>query len=215
VQPIVDWALARLRERAPGIRDLETVHEHLDNHGAEAAAQALTAASVDVDFRLSLHGILARLLPELPDAVYAGSDGRPMYRVRPGLLVDARPVSTAEFERFLIQSGRDYPADWEHGADPARAARRVSLTDARAYADWARKRLPSDPEWEQAVAALGAEKLATGEVWEWTASPHPELGWVVRGGRWRDRPDQDPDPSHRSCEVGPASDLGFRLVVDG
>lgn len=66
VEPIVDWALAQLRERAPAIRDLETVHEHLDNRSAEAAAQALTAASVDVGFRLTLHRILARLLPELP-----------------------------------------------------------------------------------------------------------------------------------------------------
>lgn len=42
----------------------------------------------------------------------------------------------------------------------------------------------------------------------------PEGGHTVRGGRFRDRPELDPAPSHRSFETQPASDVGFRCVRD-
>jgi iron(II)-dependent oxidoreductase len=50
-------------------------------------------------------------------------------------------------------------------------ARHVSWEEAQAYCAWAKRRLPTEAEWECASA-----RLDHGQVWEWTASdflPYP------------------------------------------
>lgn len=137
---------------------------------------------------------------------YAGSDQRPMFRVG-SLLIDADCVSAEEFERFRISIGG--ASAGATGSDPVTA---VSYEDAVAYAQWAGKRLPTNDEWDLCVKALGADRLQTGRVWEWTSTPHQE-GYVVRGGRWRNKPELEPEPSNASFETDPAPDVGFRCVV--
>jgi formylglycine-generating enzyme required for sulfatase activity len=126
------------------------------------------------------------------------------------LLVDIRPVTAAEFQRFVLAMapGAIEPS---HVADTPRT--QVSFEQAAAYAAWAGKRLPTDDEWVNAVAALGPQRLATGQVWEWTATRTAE-GRFVRGGRWRNALARPPAPENRSFEIGPANDLGFRCVCD-
>jgi ergothioneine biosynthesis protein EgtB len=55
--------------------------------------------------------------------------------------------------------------------DPAAPVMHVSFFEAAAYAAWAKKRLPTEFEWE-----AGASDMKFGEVWEWTRSsydPYP------------------------------------------
>ncbi len=115
--------------------------------------------------------------------------------------IASRPVSNGEYAAFIADGGyrrpelwlsagwdcvntRDWqaPLYWEQkdgawqiftlgGLEPMRADKpvcHVSAYEAAAYAKWAGKRLPREAEWEVASAKLGA----TGEVWEWTASPY-------------------------------------------
>jgi hypothetical protein len=149
------------------------------------------------------------------DAVYPTADARPMYAAG-ALLIDARPVTMAEFERFLLMTRRPRPThlDSPSPANEEDACTFVSVEDAAAYARWAGKRIPTEEEWESAVMALGAGKLGVGEVWEWTITPHPDGGHVVRGGRWRDQASVPARLENRSFAVSPAADLGFRCVVD-
>lgn len=82
--------------------------------------------------------------------------------------LDATPVTNAEFARFL-QEGKYRPnrpenflKHWSHGKPPAGKEDHpvvyVDLDDARAYAAWAGKRLPTEEEWQ--YAAGGPKGLA-------------------------------------------------------
>lgn len=89
----------------------------------------------------------------------------------PSFFVDETEVSNAQFKRFLDES--DYQPRvrdnflklWPDGRMPAELADHpvvyVDLDDARAYAKWAGKRLPTEAEWH--LAAQGTD----GRAWPW------------------------------------------------
>ncbi len=99
----------------------------------------------------------------------------------PAFFMDKYPVTNAQYSEFLESSGyrpadranflKDW--DWSDAAHPRppngledHPAVWVDLDDARAYARWAGKRLPTEEEWQ--YAAGGAEKLRYpwGDNWE-------------------------------------------------
>lgn len=74
------------------------------------------------------------------------------------VLMDAREVSNAEYRQFCDKTAREYPRDPDftgmpnYFTDPAFAdfpVVNVSLEDARAYATWVGKRLPTVDEWKR------------------------------------------------------------------
>ncbi len=85
--------------------------------------------------------------------------------------MDKYPVTNAQFKKFI--DATDYESDdpvnflkhWKNGAYPDGLANYpivyVSLEDARAYAVWAGKRLPTEAEWQ--YAAQGSD----GRLWPW------------------------------------------------
>jgi iron(II)-dependent oxidoreductase len=125
--------------------------------------------------------------------------------------IDRAPVTNGDWISFIEDTGAEPPMYWEAGGedgwirtamgrsepvDPSLPVIHVSWHEADAFAKWAGKRLPTEPEWE--AAATGADRdhanldllsfdcapagaygdaasdcgavQMLGDVWEWTSS---------------------------------------------
>ncbi|HKW27722.1 MAG TPA: SUMF1/EgtB/PvdO family nonheme iron enzyme, partial [Verrucomicrobiae bacterium] len=94
----------------------------------------------------------------------------------PRFAMDETPVTNAQFAGFLT-AGRYRPRHpenflkhWPDGRPPSGREDHpvvyVDLEDARAYARWAGKRLPTEDEWQYAAQGLDGRKYPWGEHWE-------------------------------------------------
>lgn len=86
----------------------------------------------------------------------------------PAFYIDRYPVTNAEYQRFVQATHRSSfptPAGAEH-----KPAVNVSYHDAKAYAAWVGKRLPSEVEWSRAYAANPQFYAKNDQVQEWTTS---------------------------------------------
>lgn len=110
-----------------------------------AAMVAIPAGAIALGHPLNPPGVPAR--EELVE-----------YAVAP-YFIDRSPVTHGEYARYLAATGRAPPAGWIEDPSPELAARpvvNVTVDEARGYAEWAGKRLPTRAEWE--FAARGPER---------------------------------------------------------
>ncbi len=92
--------------------------------------------------------------------------------------IDAAEVTNAQFKQFLESSGyrpehaENFLKHWPNGKMPSELAEHpvvyADIDDARAYAKWAGKRLPTEPQWH--LAAQGTD----GRIWPWGNEFDPE-----------------------------------------
>lgn len=143
----------------------------------------------------------------------------------PAFRIDRGLVTNGEYARFAAANGGPDDAPVQH----------VSFDDAHAYARWAGKRLPTEPEWEKAVKTAGAElEHAQGAVWQWTSTffdgypgfhayPYREYSEaffgdeyrVLRGGSWVTDP-LVARPTFRNWDLPQRRQIfaGIRLAAD-
>jgi formylglycine-generating enzyme required for sulfatase activity len=93
----------------------------------------------------------------------------------PRYAIDLTPVTNAEYARFLAASGyrprhpENFLKHWNGGVPPTGKEDHpvvyVDLGDARAYAQWAGKRLPTELEWQYAAEGPDALLYPWGNQW--------------------------------------------------
>ena len=135
---------------------------------------------------------------------WAYDNERPAHVVDlPSFRIDRALVTNGEYAAF-VEDGAAAPPGWDPAARPHAPVQHVSFDEAEAYAGWAGKRLPTEPEWEKAAKTVAGElEHLTGAVWQWTSSffdgypgfsafPYAEYSEaffgddyrVLRGGSW-------------------------------
>lgn len=114
-----------------------------------------------------------------------------------GFLLDLRPVTNEEYRRYAARTGARLPDwTWRPGFDlPEQPVVGVSLDEARRFARWAGKRLPSLREWMRAARADTRLPYPWGE-----AHPHPPFAHFGRGARGAPAP---VEPMDRAAGRGP------------
>jgi serine/threonine-protein kinase len=233
----VHRALAVALSKDPGDRYASALgmREALRTLAAELAAPARGGTDVPITVELDdadmegLSGVGVAEVHETLDTVgLVRVEGHTLesahggHHVVPSFWLERTPVSNREYAAFLSSSGRTPPERWLGGRIPAGREDHpvvgVSLADARAYARWRGRRLPTTLELE--AAARGGD----GRRFPWGEAPSP-LG--RREGTWRlGECDRSGAPcgaldlvGHvwQWCEADPAfpAEDGFGWVVGG
>jgi iron(II)-dependent oxidoreductase len=88
----------------------------------------------------------------------------------PAFYIDRYEVTNGQYQKFVVATHHRRPASWKSRLlnAPNQPVVGIGWPDARAYARWAGKRLPSEEEWEK--AARGTD----GRFWPWGNRPSSE-----------------------------------------
>lgn len=93
----------------------------------------------------------------------------------PDYYIDKYEVTNAQYSRFCQATNRSMPSspwwDEKYFSNPEMPIVGITYNDANAYANWANKRLPNEPEWEKAAA--WDAKLQRKHIWPWGDNPEP------------------------------------------
>ncbi len=160
-------------------------------------------------------------------------------RLRP-YAIDLAPVTNGQYAEFVRRSGyrpaepRNFLKHWAEGQAPVGLEDEpvvyVDLEDARAYARWAGKRLPTEEQWQYAAQGAAGPAYAWGITWEWTESERSDgrtRFCILKGGSlykaegshwYADGGPQEAEFAAKFLLMWPGLDrcatIGFRCVVD-
>jgi formylglycine-generating enzyme required for sulfatase activity len=113
------------------------------------------------------------------------SDETPRHRTTTGAYyIDKYEVTNAHYKRFVDATGHPPPIHWRNGTYPPGKANHpvvyVSWYDAKAFCEWAGKRLPTETEWEKAARGTDGRHFPWGNRFDPKRANTPQY-WLSRG----------------------------------
>lgn len=109
------------------------------------------------------------------------NDARPQHSVTTkAFFLDKTEVTNAQYKNFCDETKYPMPPQWVNGNFPDGQAEypvtRITWYEARAYANWAGKRLPTEAEWEHAARGTDLRLYPWGNDWSnqylvWESGP--------------------------------------------
>lgn len=92
------------------------------------------------------------------------ADEKPVHEVTLSpYFMELAPVTLGRYRRFAEETGRRVPPQADPDATDEHPVVNVTWTDARDYADWAGRRLPTEAEWELAARGTAAQPYPWGQ----------------------------------------------------
>jgi formylglycine-generating enzyme required for sulfatase activity len=112
------------------------------------------------------------------------NDEKPRHTVNlPAFQIEKLEVTIAQYQVFVLATGHKMPPNWANGNSPEGKANHpvvfVSWEDARAYCEWAGRRLPTEAEWEKAARGADGRVYPWGNDWDPKKANAKESG--IRG----------------------------------
>ncbi len=102
------------------------------------------------------------------DGEFVEAPARTVYTT--AFLIGRYEITNAEYAEFINSTNHPAPPHWKEGTFPPEEANRpvtrVSWDDAKAYADWADLRLPTEMEWEAAARGPRAFRYPWGNEFD-------------------------------------------------
>lgn len=94
--------------------------------------------------------------------------------------IDKYEVTNAQYEEFMTATGHSSPPYWKDELfnQPEQPVMSVTWEDAKAYADWVGKRLPTEAEWEKAARGTDGRYWTWGSEWDASKLNGNDVGTV-------------------------------------
>lgn len=131
---------------------------------AGPATQVADEAVIDLD-RLVRHPRDGKLMARVEGGTFISGPSNDVPLWLPEFYIDVYPTTNADYARFLAATGHPVPDGWDVAAAADDLADHpvvfVTWHDAAAYAEWARKALPSSVQWEKAARGI------RGDLYPW------------------------------------------------